>query len=244
MAYAYTSQVVTITPGEAADLRQLEARIRAGLATFVDVGMALLEIRDRRLYRATYLDFGSYCVHEWKMTRQHATRLANAAEVAGNLASPSPCNQLVTPTKTTKNTAKSATGPQPTPQPTSEYQVRPLVGLPADRQREVWQAATVAADGEPTSTLVERFRNAGVDGASLLKLAQKEREELRAHAASIAERGKPADPAAADRQRLAKIEQLANRLRKLIEGLGDKAKPAARHLAKAIEAIETIQKPL
>lgn len=38
---------------------------QAQVATFVAVGRALLEIRDKRLYRATCEDFYEYCLIRW-----------------------------------------------------------------------------------------------------------------------------------------------------------------------------------
>jgi hypothetical protein len=67
-------------------LADLEARIERGLRTFIEVGSALLEIRDRRLYRETgYTEFDAYCRERWGFSRQHAHRQIEAAEVAGLL---------------------------------------------------------------------------------------------------------------------------------------------------------------
>ncbi|MGA3354873.1 MAG: hypothetical protein ABSD85_17075 [Acidimicrobiales bacterium] len=64
-------------------LSELEAIVERGLATFVEVGLALVEIRDRRLYRDGGHDsFESYCRHRWGFSRQHAHRLIEGARVA------------------------------------------------------------------------------------------------------------------------------------------------------------------
>ena len=52
-----------------------------GQQTFIEVGQALLEIRDRRLYRETYGTFEEYCQERWGMTRRHANRQIGAAHV-------------------------------------------------------------------------------------------------------------------------------------------------------------------
>jgi len=56
-----------------------------GLATFVEVGQALMKIRDARLYRETHETFESYCRERWGWSRRHANRTIQAAEVAGVL---------------------------------------------------------------------------------------------------------------------------------------------------------------
>jgi hypothetical protein len=62
-------------------LRELEDVIDRGLSTFVEVGEALLEIRDGRLYRSTHATFEDYCRDRWRMGRSHAYRLMEGAEV-------------------------------------------------------------------------------------------------------------------------------------------------------------------
>ncbi len=66
-------------------LAELEARIEHGLDTFVDVGLALLEIRDRRLYRESHATFEDYCRERWAFTRRRANQLIGAAGVIGVL---------------------------------------------------------------------------------------------------------------------------------------------------------------
>lgn len=62
-------------------LAELEALIQGGLRTFIEVGRALLEIRDRRLYRdAGYTEFDTYCRQRWGWTEGYATRNIQAAQ--------------------------------------------------------------------------------------------------------------------------------------------------------------------
>ncbi len=64
-------------------LSVLEGVVERGLQTFVEVGMALLEIRERRLYReAGFSEFNDYCRARWKWSEAHATRHIQAAAVA------------------------------------------------------------------------------------------------------------------------------------------------------------------
>jgi len=62
-------------------LETLERVIERGLATFVEVGQALIEIRDQRLYRATHTSFEDYCLERWGFRRAHAHRLIQSVEV-------------------------------------------------------------------------------------------------------------------------------------------------------------------
>ncbi len=63
-------------------LDELEKVIAKGQKTFVEVGLALAEIRDLRLYRREYSGFEEYCQKKWGWTKQHAYRLIEAAPVA------------------------------------------------------------------------------------------------------------------------------------------------------------------
>lgn len=74
--YAQCSQAI-----QQSRLEELEVVIERGLKTFIEVGMALLEIRDKRLYDKKHQTFEDYCRERWHMTRIHANRLIAASEV-------------------------------------------------------------------------------------------------------------------------------------------------------------------
>jgi hypothetical protein len=120
---------------EAQELNRCEAVIEAGLQTFVEVGMALLKIRDGRLYRESHDTFQNYCRDRWAMSRQRANQLVDAAKVMENL---------------TTIVVKPAT----------ESQARPLVGLAPDQQRQVWSQAIETA---PNSKITAEHVKATVD---------------------------------------------------------------------------------
>ena len=63
-------------------LAELEKVIAKGQKTFVEVGLALAEIRDVRLYKREYGSFSEYCRAKWGWERAHAYRLIDAADVA------------------------------------------------------------------------------------------------------------------------------------------------------------------
>lgn len=80
-------------------LSECEARIERGLATFVDVGNAIREIRDDRLYREQYATFEEYCKERWGWDRRHANRHVEAAETVEALGSIDPKPENVAQTR-------------------------------------------------------------------------------------------------------------------------------------------------
>ena len=78
-------------------LAELEVVIERGLTTFIDVGAALLEIRDRRLYRDRYETFEAYCRARWDWGRNYVNKQIAAAEVVGLLGTevPTPTSEAV-----------------------------------------------------------------------------------------------------------------------------------------------------
>ncbi|HZL06083.1 MAG TPA: DNA N-6-adenine-methyltransferase [Coriobacteriia bacterium] len=76
---------LALTSDAARMLTDCEQIIERGLATFVEVGQALLRIRDERLYRESHKTFEAYCRERWGMNRAHAYRQIEAAKIAGVL---------------------------------------------------------------------------------------------------------------------------------------------------------------
>jgi hypothetical protein len=71
-----------LAPVEASLLTEHEATVERGLSTFLDVGRALMAIRDDRLYRSTHATFDLYLNERWpSLGRSHAYRLIDAARV-------------------------------------------------------------------------------------------------------------------------------------------------------------------
>lgn len=62
-------------------LAEAEAKIERGLSTFWEVGNALMQIRDERLYRSDFQTFEDYCQQRWGMTRRRANQLVEAAQM-------------------------------------------------------------------------------------------------------------------------------------------------------------------
>jgi hypothetical protein len=101
---------------ESHELERCEVVIKQGLQTFIEVGQALMTIKEKRLYRISFKTFEDYCTHKWGMVQQSATRLIRAYETVTNLQS-EPMGSLL---------------------PESERQVRPLTSLEPEIQKEVW----------------------------------------------------------------------------------------------------------
>lgn len=74
-----TSQ--TLAPNEQFRLEQCEKAIERGLNTFVEVGRALTEIRDAKLYRVGFKTFEAYCKERWEIGRSRAYELIDQAKV-------------------------------------------------------------------------------------------------------------------------------------------------------------------
>ncbi len=133
-----------LTTWENGRLAHLEGIIEAGLQTFYDVGGALMEIREGRLYRQTHRSFEAYTKERWGMGKSRAHQLIEAASTVAAISGPVVEGEPSTMVDTL---------------PTNERQVRALSGLPDQAKREVWAEAVHAApDSKPTARLVKEIR--------------------------------------------------------------------------------------
>jgi hypothetical protein len=100
----------------------------------VDVGLALGEIRDGRLYRNNFSSFEEYCQRRWEFKRGKADYLIAAARI---------CRQIaVTPGLA---------------QPDRESQLRPLLAVSLADAELAWQYAAQFSSGRPvTARMVKR----------------------------------------------------------------------------------------
>src|SRR5262245_57534612 len=67
---------------DAARLAELEAVVERGIGTFHEVGLALMEIKGAKLYRASHSALEDYCRERWSFTGRHGYRLIEAASLA------------------------------------------------------------------------------------------------------------------------------------------------------------------
>lgn len=82
-----------IALSESRRLIALEETIEAGRQTFVEVGLALAEIRDSRLYRNEHKTFESYCKARWNFSRQYAHCLIASSDAVATM--PEKCQPVV-----------------------------------------------------------------------------------------------------------------------------------------------------
>lgn len=117
-----------------AELEQLEGVIQRNIGAFYEVGRALMEIRDKGLYRDVlgYDTFESYCKDRWDLSRPRAYQLIDAATIERNLST------IVD-------------------KPQTESQTRPLSRLNPEQQRTAWQKAVeTAPEGKVTAAHVSK----------------------------------------------------------------------------------------
>lgn len=74
-----------ITLAESSRFVALEKIIERGQKTFVEVGTALAEIRDSKLYRSDFDTFESYLKSKWGFEKRYAQYLIASAEVVHSL---------------------------------------------------------------------------------------------------------------------------------------------------------------
>lgn len=78
-------QAPSLVADERERLAALEAVVRRGLQSFLEVAAALLEIRDRRLYRESHPTFEAYVRERFDLARTTAYGLLDAGRVASNV---------------------------------------------------------------------------------------------------------------------------------------------------------------
>jgi hypothetical protein len=128
-----------LTPDEEWERTRLELRVERA---FYEAGKALAELRDKRLYRSTHKTFEEYCRDRFGFSRRHPYRLMDAATVVDNLCP--------------NGTQESLVANRTYVLPTSERQVRDLVSLEPEQQREIWQKAVEIAEGKvPSGKIVK-----------------------------------------------------------------------------------------
>ncbi len=111
-----------LTPVEEDRLKELETVIDRNLKSFIEVGQALIEIRENKLYRTTHETFEAFCRDKWDIGKAFAYRQIAGATVVQNVA------------HGRQNESKLLL-------PANERQVRPLAEFDADTQRYLWQKA-------------------------------------------------------------------------------------------------------
>lgn len=136
-----------LTNAEIVEFRSLEATVEQGLRAFWQIGQALRQIRDKRLYRQDYGTFEDYCLTRWEISRRSAYQLIEAASVVENV----------------RHGAQIL--------PANERQARPLTALKPEQQQVAWaKAVSTAPRGKVTAAHVaqvaQEYRQQGVRTAA------------------------------------------------------------------------------
>ncbi|BAY72894.1 hypothetical protein DSM107007_57690 [Nostoc sp. PCC 7120 = FACHB-418] len=125
-------EIPELTEQEQSDRLFLKRKVERA---FFEAGKALMELRDRRLYRSTHATFEEYCKDRFGYNRSRSYQLIDAAIVVDNLQK---CPQFVDIL------------------PTAEGQVRPLTKLEPQEQQEAWPTAVEETGGKvPTGRIVK-----------------------------------------------------------------------------------------
>ena len=161
---------------ESHELERCEVVIKQGLQTFIEVGQALMTIKEKRLYRISFKTFEDYCLEKWAITKTQANRLIQASETIISL---TPIGVIL---------------------PQTESQTRPLTSLEPEIQKEVWKEViethgknitavkvqSVVNDWKPVNEEIKEVKNKPMFAIStpeeLLKKAKevaKERAEVK-----------------------------------------------------------------
>lgn len=141
-----------LSPQEERERHRLELRVERA---FYEAGVALRELRDKKLYRSTHRTFEAYCRDRFNYSRDTAYLKIAAAVVYENIQKflPTNCRQI--------------------PMPMNEYQLRAIAKaeLEPEIQASTWLQGVEEAGGKPPSgrlvkSIVERIKEKPVHLAS------------------------------------------------------------------------------
>jgi len=139
-------------------LVELEEIVTNNFEAFYQVGCALREICDKKLYRETHKVFSDYAKDLWDLQRAHAYRLISSADVVdriiphvSDLKSVANWRQKLTDSKMSPNGRQNNN-----PIPQNERQARALAKYPEEKQIEIWRQAVETADGRITAAHIKR----------------------------------------------------------------------------------------
>ena len=151
-----------LTPAEQDRLGELEGVIHKNLKAWFAVGMAMIEIRDKRLYRNEEgRTWEGYCREIFDMSHQHADRQIAAAKVIENL----------TPIGVTDDGK-----PDWELLPANEAQARELARLQPEEQRDIWESLIEEKrEGKQVKVTAKAVKEAikGLKGNGLAKALKK-----------------------------------------------------------------------
>ena len=140
-------------------LKKCENIIRIGLGTFVEVGLALKEIQDQRLYRRTDKTFEEYLQRAVGLSRPYAYNLIESAKLMRELRHNSGLDRSLLP----KN----------------EAQARELIRIEPSKRLEVWKKVVDASGQQPlTAKLIREIARESRDAQESPDSKSKEASRL------------------------------------------------------------------
>ena len=122
-----------MSPEETSRLAELEEVIKADIKGFIRVGMALKEIKEKRLYRSKQVTWELYLKNEWDIGKSYADYKMRAVDVLENLKQTSTMVEVL---------------------PKNERQIRPLTLIPPDQQAAAWKKAISRSGGKVNALAV------------------------------------------------------------------------------------------
>lgn len=126
---------VTLSGDETAELERLEKVVAEGKDNFLKVGHALIEIRDKKLYRDEFSTFEQYFRERFDLSKTYAYNLIGSTEVYDDLSSIEDLKL----------------------NPVNEAQLRELIQVPAAKRVEAWKKAVeVAGEKPPTAKIIHQ----------------------------------------------------------------------------------------
>jgi hypothetical protein len=133
-----TDEKEPLSAEEQKHLTECETDINTNLQGVFVLGYRLEQIRDEKLYRATYTTFATYCNERWDFSKTHANRLIQAYLCEKHL-------------KSIKGTDVYV--------PTKESQVRLIADLKPEQQVEVAsEVLTIVGEGEASAKVFGEAR--------------------------------------------------------------------------------------
>ncbi len=126
--------ITTLPKDEGKRFDYLENIVKKGMASFVEVGTALMIIKKEKLYCIIFSTFEEYCRIRWGFGHSYTNYLMRSARTVENIKTSTTVEVL----------------------PTHESQLRPLTHLEPEQQKKVWKKAVeTAPKGKVTAKHVQ-----------------------------------------------------------------------------------------
>lgn len=166
-----TNGLTALTPADRRRRGELERVVRDGLATVLEVGAALCEIREQQLWRETHATFEKYLHEVFDLPKRRAYQIIEAAEVRQDL-----CKIL-----------HSHDPDCPIPQ--TESHCHELSKLDDETAAEVWTRVIEETENKPTASAIRRVASELVVDAAVEPPAEPVAPQKQSQGQEAADRG-------------------------------------------------------